>query len=102
MKRAVALLYASIALCSCCGCGPKQAAPLVLNLPDCPAPSVPVLPELDAAAPLDSPDNLSRLLERDDRIRAYIDGLSAALRCEQAQKPQDAADRVAGARQLPR
>ncbi|MGE9985332.1 hypothetical protein [Desulfovibrio sp. SGI.169] len=84
MKRAVALLCASIALCNCCGCGPKQAAPLVLNLPACPAPSVPVLPELDAAEPLDSPENLSRLLERDDRIRAYIDGLNAALRCEQA------------------
>ena len=68
----------------CCGCGPKQTAPLILNLPDCPAPSVPALPELDAAEPLDSPENLSRLLERDDRIRVYIDGLNAALRCEQA------------------
>lgn len=84
MKRAVALLCASIALCSYCGCGRKQAAPLILNLPDCPTPSVPVLPELDAAEPLDSPENLSRLLERDDRIRVYIDGLNAALRCEQA------------------
>ena len=84
MKRAVALFCASIVLCSCCGCGRKQAAPLILNLPDCPAPSVPVLPELDAAEPLDSPENLSRLLERDDRLRAYIDGLRAALRCEQA------------------
>lgn len=84
MKRAVALLCASIALCSCCGCGKKQAAPLILNLPDCPSPSVPDLPELDAAEPLDSLENLSRMLERDDSIRAYIDGLRAALRCEQA------------------
>ncbi|HJB66357.1 MAG TPA: hypothetical protein H9768_08765 [Candidatus Mailhella merdavium] len=84
MQRAVALLSALIVLCSCCGCGLKQAAPLILNLPDCPAPSVPELPELDAAEPLDSPENLSRLLERDDRIRAYIDGLNAALSCEQA------------------
>lgn len=68
----------------CCGCGPKQAAPLILNLPDCPAPSVPTLPELDGAEPLDSPENLSRLLERDDGIRAYIDGLKSALQCEQA------------------
>ena len=79
MKRAVVLFCASIALCSC-GCGPKQAAPLILKYHDCPAPSVPVLPELDA----DSPENLSRLLERDDRFRAYIDGLKSALQCEQA------------------
>lgn len=82
MKRALVLLLVSIGLCS--GCGHKRAAPLILNLPDCPAPSVPVLPDLDAAEPLDSPENLSRLLERDDSIRAYIDGLNAALRCEQA------------------
>ena len=83
MKQAVALLSVLIVLCSC-GCGQKQAAPLILKYHDCPAPSVPALPELDAAEPLDSPENLSRLLERDDRIRVYIDGLNAALRCEQA------------------
>ena len=82
MKRALVLLLVSIGLCS--GCGHKRAAPLILNLPDCPAPSVPVLPDLDAAEPLDSPENLARLLDRDDRFRAYIDGLEAALRCEQA------------------
>lgn len=83
MKRAVALLSVLIVLCSC-GCGQKQAAPLILRYHDCPAPSVPVLPELDAAEPLDSPENLFRLLERDDRFRAYIDGLKSALQCEQA------------------
>lgn len=82
MKRALVLLIVSIGLCS--GCGHKRAAPLILNLPDCPAPSVPVLQDLDAAEPLDSPENLARLLDRDDRFRAYIDGLEAALRCEQA------------------
>ncbi len=83
MKRVAALLSVLIVLCS--GCGQKQtSAPLILNLPDCPAPSVPVLPELDAAEPLDSPENLARLLERDDRFRAYINGLLAALRCSQA------------------
>ena len=81
MKRAVALLSALIVLCSGCG---KQAAPLVINLPDGPSPSVPLLPDLDATEPLDSPENISCLLERDDKIRAYIDGLNAALRCEQA------------------
>lgn len=83
MKRAVALLSVLIVLCSC-GCGQKQATPLILKYHDCPAPPVPVLPELDAAEPLDSPENLSRLLERDDRFRAYIDGLKSALQCEQA------------------
>lgn len=82
MKRASALLLASTVLCSCCG--QQQAAPLILNLPDCPCPSAPMLPDMDGAEPLDSPENISRLLERDDRIRAYIDGLNAALRCEQA------------------
>ena len=81
MKRAVALLSALIVLCSGCG---KQAAPLVINLPDCPSPSVPLLPDLHATEPLESPENLSRLLEKDDRIRAYIDGLKSALQCEQA------------------
>ena len=84
MKRVVALFCASIVLCSLCGCGQKQAAPLILNLPDCPVPSVPALPELGGEEPLDSPENLARLLERDDRFRAYIDGLKSALQCEQA------------------
>lgn len=84
MKRVVALFCASIVLCSLCGCGQKQAAPLILNLPDCPVPSVPALPELGGEEPLDSPENIARLLERDDRFRAYIDGLKSALQCEQA------------------
>ena len=84
MKRAVVLFCASIVLCSLCGCGRRQPTPLILNLPDCPAPSVPALPELDGEEPLDSPENIARLLERDDRFRAHIDGLNAALRCEQA------------------
>ena len=81
MKRAVVLLFASIALCS--ACGREKPAPLILNLPDCPAPSVPVLPELDATEPLDSRKNIERLLARDDAFRAYLDGLTAALRCYQ-------------------
>ena len=78
MKHAIVLLVASIVLCS--GCGPK----LILNVPDCPAPAPPVLPLIDGSAPLDAPDNVARLMERDDRIRAYIDGLNAALCCYQA------------------
>ena len=83
MKHAVALLSVLIVLCSC-GCGQKQAVPLILRYHACPAPSVPVLPELDAAEPLDSTENVTRLLERDDRLRDYINGLKSALQCEQA------------------
>ena len=83
MQRAVVLFCVSIVLCSC-GCGQKQAAPLILNLPDCPAPDAPVLAKLDATEPLDSPENVARLLARDDALRAYIGGLDAALRCYQA------------------
>lgn len=83
MKHAVALLSVLIVLCNC-GCGSKQTVPLILEHQTCPTPSVPALPELDAAEPLDSPENIVRLLERDDVLRAYIDGLNAALRCEQA------------------
>lgn len=68
----------------CSGCGGKQAPPLILNVPDCPAPAPPALPEIDGSAPLDSPANVERLMERDDRIRVHIDGLNAALRCFQA------------------
>ena len=41
MKRAVVLLVALTALCSGCGTKQPQPAPLVLNLPDCPAPQAP-------------------------------------------------------------
>ena len=81
MQRAVVLFCVSIALCSC---GRQASVPSILNLPDCPAPSVPILPELDAAEPLDSPENIACLLARDDALRAYIGGLDAALRCYQA------------------
>lgn len=88
MKRAIVLLVASIVLCS--GCGAKQReippAPLVLNLPDCPAPLPPILPQLDGTLPLDSPENVGLLLERDDTLRAYIDGLKSAIFCYQKRK----------------
>lgn len=84
MKRGMLLLAVLTALCS--GCGQKQAAPLIFNLPDCPAPAPPALPLIDGSAPLDAPDNVARLMERDDRIRAYINGLNAALRCYQARR----------------
>lgn len=82
MKRVLVLWIVSIGLCS--GCAPQQAilpAPVILNLPDCPAPAPPALPPIRADAPLDSPENADLLMQRDDRTRQYIDGLRAAITC---------------------
>lgn len=87
MKPVLALFLASIAGCSLLtGCGARELpalppAPIILKLPDCPAPTPPVLPVLDAALPLDNPENLETLLIRDDVIRAYLRGLEAAVNC---------------------
>lgn len=83
MKRAIVWLSALIVLCSGCG---QKAAPLILDLPDCPAPMPPVLPMIDGAESLDSPANIARIMNRDDLIREYIDGLNAALGCYQARR----------------
>lgn len=89
MKPALALFLALIVACSgLTGCGARELpalppAPLVLNLPDCPAPTPPVLPQLSGNLPLDSPENLDALLERDDAIRAYLHGLAATVHCYQ-------------------
>lgn len=60
------------------GCASRQPA-----MPDCPKPPEPVLPELDASLPLDSPINMRRLMERDDCMRIYISGLEACIDCYQ-------------------
>ena len=86
MRHAGVLFCVSIVLCS--GCGTSKV-PIVVNTPACPTPSAPALPLLDAAEPLDSPKNIERLLERDDRLRTYIDGLKAALCCEQARGKEE-------------
>lgn len=44
-------------------------------------PAAPALPLLDPYEPLDSPANVKLIMERDDIIRSYIDGLTAALAC---------------------
>jgi len=44
-----------------------------------------VLPVIDGSESLESPANIARIMERDDRIRAYIDGLESALSCYEAQ-----------------
>ena len=85
MRHASVVLIALIVLCSLAGCGkrtPELASPpVILNLPDCPAPDTPRLPLIDGALPLDSPVNIKALLERDDIMRFYISGLNAAISC---------------------
>ena len=60
-------------------------APVIVKAAACPAPEVPVLPQLDAALPFDAPKNVGLLLTRDDLCRQYIKGLQATLRCYDAQ-----------------
>lgn len=83
MTRAIALLIASIALCSC---ATTQTQPVVIvPVVECPAPPRPELPGLDAALPLDHPANVDALMTRDDALRGYIRGLESNLDCYRAQ-----------------
>lgn len=85
MRRALLLLLGSIALCSACA----RPAPVTVtaHLVECPAPSAPVLPDLDPALPLDSQANVEALMIRDDALRGYILGLESALECYRRQRP---------------
>lgn len=73
------------------GCGARELpalpqAPVVLAVPECPAPARPVLPVVDGTLPLDSSNNAEALLERDDTLRAYIKGLEATTACYKGKK----------------
>lgn len=89
MQPANVLLLISIGLCSgmSAGCAGQHAelalppAPVVLNLPDCPAPVRPVLPTINGDAPFDSTDNVATLLLRDDVWRRYMQGLEETILC---------------------
>lgn len=88
MKRALALLIGSIVLCS--GCGTRHPtvppAPVILNVPDCPSPKPPAVPPFDGSIPFDAPDNVARLMDRDDALRAYINVLEATIFCFRQQR----------------
>lgn len=71
MLRAVLLLSVLIA-----GCGINTAP-----LPDCQAPARPELPALISDKPLESSINMRILMERDDCMRLYIQGLEDTLEC---------------------
>lgn len=82
----LAAILGGILLTGCAGQPVTRPAPLVLTMPDCPAPTAPVLPPLDATALLDSPENGELLMLHDDLTRTYIDGLRAALTCYRKEK----------------
>jgi hypothetical protein len=85
MKRAKVPLIALIALGSLTGCmtgKPYAPAPPVMHsVPDCPAPERPQLPPYDGSLPLDAPENVEALLERDDILRLHIEALEATITC---------------------
>ncbi len=80
------MLAALSLLGGCFAAAPRvPPAPAVARAVRCPAPETPVLPPLDADLPFDSPENVRALLERDDLLRRYLQGLRAALRCYEVQ-----------------
>lgn len=85
MRRALLLLLGSIALCSCAK--PVPLPPVIVTVPvvECPAPPRPQLPEIDAAQPLDSPENVEAIMIRDDVMRGYIRGLESCVDCYRRQ-----------------
>lgn len=82
MLREAVLLSVLIGICSGCGARQEIIAPEV-ELPECPSPEAPSLPLLDSDEPLESPANIEKLMLRDDVMRAYIDGLRAAIACRE-------------------
>lgn len=90
--RALACLVVLVFLTlSLSGCGAKvtapqpQPQPLVLRPERCPRPAPPVLPVTKELAFLESREGYAILKLRDVRLRAYIEGLNAALDCYDAQ-----------------
>ena len=71
------------------GCGTKSPAlpapPVILNLPDCPAPARPALARMDGDLPFDAPANVAALLERDDALRLHVAALEATILCYRRQ-----------------
>lgn len=91
MQRALVLLIALTALGSA-GCGTARPAlpapPVILNLPDCPAPARPALARIDGALPFDAPANVAAFLERDDVLRLHVRALEATITCYQRKKEE--------------
>ena len=93
MKRASALLFGLIALGSLTGCGTARPSlpvpPVILKLPDCPAPPRPALAPIDGALPFDAPANVAAFLERDDILRLHVRALEDTITCYQRGKGEN-------------
>lgn len=85
VKHAMLWLIASIALSSCAGRPAQVLPPVVVATVVCPEPPVPALPPLDGSESFDSFSAWAVLMERDDSMRAYINGLRRTVRCYAAQ-----------------
>ena len=87
MRHAKKWQFVLIALCSLAllsGCSFRNeipTPPASRKLPDCPFPAAPELALIDDSLPLDDPKNVAALLQRDDAIRFYIDGLRDTIAC---------------------
>lgn len=84
MKRAALLLSILTVLCSGCAAHPAPP-PVLVPVILCPAPVAPALPIIDGENMFDTPATVAALLERDSRLRRYIQGLKDALACYLAQ-----------------
>jgi len=64
-------------------------APRIIMAYPCPVPIAPVLPAINGDALLDEPANVEIIMDRDSRMRRYIDGLLDALDCYASQARED-------------
>lgn len=87
-RRAAVCLTVWIGLCS--GCAGREAPalvpePVLIRPARCPRPEPPALPKLAGLVFLESREGYAVLKLRDERMRAYLKGLEAALSCYEAQ-----------------
>lgn len=80
MRHVLLLLIGSIVLCSCAGKALVQPVVVQQTL-ECPAPERPQLPAVSGTLPLDHPDNVEALMERDDIMRQYMHALEDCVDC---------------------
>lgn len=87
MRHAMLFVIALTGLCNACA-AKETPAPQIVVAPAasvCPAPARPALPFLDSDLPLEGPENIGALMERDDILRQYIHGLESTVECYRAQ-----------------
>lgn len=90
MRHGMLLLIGSIVLCSGCTTRKPVQAMVVHQTLECPAPERPELPVITGALPLDHSENVETLMERDDMLRQYIQGLQDCVECYRRQATKEA------------